>query len=246
MSDTTENILTHIRVVLVETSHPGNIGAAARAMKTMGFSQLVLVNPRCEIDAVARARASGAVDVLDAAQVCADLSEALADCTLSVACTSRRRDLPHPSHTPRSAAPELLAQAQLAPVALVFGSETFGLTNEQLSLCRWIVSIPGNPHYLSLNLAQAVQVMVYELRASLLDQPVAQPAFPLASHAAIEGVERELLGVLGEIGFYDPAYSKKLLPRLRRFFARAGLEKQEAAIWHGMLANIRRALTRDN
>lgn len=238
--------LNNIRVVLVETSHPGNIGAAARAMKTMGLSRLVLVSPRCAIDEVARARASGAVDVLEAAQVCADLSEALADCVLSVACTSRRRDLPHPAHTPRSAAPALLAQAQQAPVALVFGSETFGLTNEQLSLCRWIVSIPGNPQYLSLNLAQAVQVFAYELRASLPDpllvQPVAQPEFPLASHAAIEGVERELLGVLAGIGFYDPAYSKKLLPRLRRFFARAGLEKQEAAIWHGIFASIRRVL----
>lgn len=234
------NPLDNIRVVLVETSHPGNMGAAARAMKVMGLSRLYLVNPKCAIDDEARARASGAVDVLDRATVCASLDEALAGTVLSAACTSRRRDLPHPAFTPRRAAPDLLGQAAAAPVAIVYGSETFGLSNEQLGKCRWLLNIPTNPDYASLNLGAAVQVVAYELRCSLADGILDLPGFVPASHEEVEGLLTALEDTLVAIGFLDPRQPKRLMPRLRRFFARAGLEKEEVAIWRG-IANAARS-----
>jgi TrmH family RNA methyltransferase len=155
---------------------------------------------------------------------------------LSAACTSRRRDLPHPAYTPRQAAPELLAQAGGAPVALVFGSETFGLSNEQLMKCRWLVNIPANPAYMSLNLAAAVQVCAYELRSVLEDRVLPLPAFDAARHDEIEAFYRALEETLVGLEFLDPDNPKRLMPRLRRFFARAGLEKEELAIWRGILS----------
>ncbi|MCU0841498.1 MAG: RNA methyltransferase [Thiobacillaceae bacterium] len=234
-------LLDNLRVVLVETSHPGNLGAAARAMKTMGLTRLYLVAPRCGIDDEARARASGAVDVLDGAVVCASLDEALAGTVLAAASTSRRRDLPHPAHTPRQAAPKLLEQAGGGPVALVFGSETFGLSNEQLMKCRWLINIPANPDYMSLNLGAAVQVLAYELRCTLADAVIPLPEFEAARHEEAEALLAELERALVEIGFLDPAHPKRLMPRLRRFFARAGLEREEVAIWRGIL-NAARAV----
>lgn len=225
-----------MRIVLLETSHPGNLGAVARAMKVMGLTDLRLVTPRCDIDDEARARASGAVDVLESSQICASLDEALADTVLAAACTSRRRDLPHPAYTPRQAAPELLKLAVDAPVAIVFGSETFGLSNEQLMKCRWLINIPTNPDYASLNLGAAVQVLAYELRSSLADVPLDLPAFDAAPHEAVESLLAEMERTLVGIGFLDPANPKRLMPRLRRFFAKAGLEKEEVAIWRGILS----------
>lgn len=221
--------------MLVETSHPGNLGAAARAMKTMGLGRLYLVDPRCGIDDEARSRASGAVDVLEAAVSCRTLAEALEGTVLSAACTARRRDLPHPAYTPRQAAPLLLSQAIAAPVALVFGSETYGLSNEQLMQCRWLINIPANPDYMSLNLASAVQVLAYELRCTLADTVIPLPSFDAARHEEIESMLAELERTLVQIGFLDPQQPKRLMPRLRRFFARAGLEKEEVAIWRGIL-----------
>lgn len=231
----TQTPLDNIRVVLVETSHPGNLGAAARAMKVMGLSRLYLVNPKCAVDDEARARASGAVDVLEAATHCTDLDAALAGTVLSAACTSRRRDLPHPAYTPRQAAPELLAQAAIEQVALVFGSETFGLANEHLMKCSWLLNIPTNPDYASLNLGAAVQVAAYELRCSLEDAPLALPEFERAGHEEVERLMVAMEEKLIEVGFLDPARPKRLMPRLRRFFARAGLEKEEVAIWRGIV-----------
>jgi TrmH family RNA methyltransferase len=236
--------LDNIRVVLVETSHSGNLGSAARAMKTMGLSALHLVAPRCAIDDQARALASGAVDVLESAQCHATLDEALADVVLSAACTSRRRDLPHPAYTPRQAAPELLESAGGAPVALVFGSETFGLSNEQLMKCRWLINIPANPEYMSLNLAAAVQVCAYELRSTLEDGVLPLPSFDAATHEEIESFHRAMETTLIDLDFLDPAHPKRLMPRLRRFFARAGLEKEEVAIWRGILAAASKAKNR--
>jgi tRNA/rRNA methyltransferase len=233
--ETPAETLANLRIVLVETSHPGNIGAAARAMKVMGLSRLYLVNSRCGIDDEARARASGAVDVLERAVSCASLDEALAGTVLAAACTSRRRDLPHPAYTPRQAAPGLLAQARQAPVAMVFGSETYGLSNEQLMKCRWLLNIPANPDYMSLNLASAVQVLAYELRCTLEDATIPLPEFQPAGHEEVEGLLAELEKTLVAIGFLDPAHPKRLMPRLRRFYARAGLEKEEVAIWRGIL-----------
>lgn len=236
----TLSTLSNLRIVLVETSHPGNLGAVARAMKVMGLTRLYLVNPKCAIDDEARARASGAVDVLDAVTVCASLDEALADTVLAAACTARRRDLPHPAYTPRQAAPMLLAQAQAAEVALVFGSETFGLSNEQLMKCRWLLNIPANPEYSSLNLGAAVQVLSYELRAALDDATLPLPQFEAAGHEAVEGFYAELERTLVAIDFLDPASPKRLMPRLRRLFARAGLEKEEVAILRGVLAAVQK------
>jgi tRNA/rRNA methyltransferase len=234
------NPLDNIRIVLVETSHPGNLGAAARAMKVMGLSRLHLVNPRCDIDDEARARASGAVDVLERAVVCSSLDEALAGVVLSAACTSRRRDLPHPAYTPRRAAPDLLAEATRSPVALVFGSETYGLSNEQLMKCSWLLNIPTNPDYASLNLGAAVQVAAYELRCTLDDATLELPEFQRAEHDEIERLMAAMEEKLVDVGFLDPAHPKRLMPRLRRFFARAGLEKEEVAIWRGIIGAMKK------
>lgn len=238
--------LANIRVVLLETSHPGNLGAVARAMKVMGLADLALVNPKCAIDAEARARASGAVDVLEGATLYASLDAALADVALAAACTSRRRDLPHPAYTPRQAAPKLLGIAQTQRIALVFGSETFGLSNEQLMKCRWLLNIPSNSAYASLNLAAAVQVLAYELRCSLDDAHLDLPEFELATHEAEQALLVELEKTLIELGFLNPANPKRLMPRLRRFFAKAGLEKEEVAIWRGVLSALARPGQRDH
>ena len=227
--------LSQVRIVLVQTSHPGNLGAVARAMKVMGLSDLALVDPKCDINDEARARASGAVDVLEQARIFPSLEDALADTVLAAACTSRRRDLPHPAFTPRQAAPELLKLAQSGPVAVVFGSETFGLSNEQLMKCRWLLNIPSNPDYASLNLGAAAQVLTYELRCSLEDVVLPLPEFDPAPHAAQESLFAVLEKTLIEIEFLDPANPKRLMPRLRRFFAKAGLENEEVAIWRGIL-----------
>lgn len=231
--------LANLRVVLVETSHPGNLGAAARAMKVMGLSDLCLVNPVCAVDDEARARASGAADVLERARIVDSLDAALADTLLAAACTSRRRDLPHPAYTPRQAAPELLALAHQGPTALVFGSETYGLSNAQLAKCRWLINIPTNPEYASLNLGAAVQVLAYELRSALEDAVLDLPAFEAASHDEVEGLLSDAEATLTQIGFLNPAHPKRLMPRLRRFFARAGLEKEEVAIWRGIWSAAR-------
>ncbi len=214
-------------------------------MKTMGLGRLYLVAPRCAIDDAARVRASGAVDVLQAGVVCRDLDEALAGTLLAAACTSRRRDLPHPAYTPRQAAPLLLAQAAAGPVALVFGSETYGLSNAQLAKCRWLINIPANTDYMSLNLAAAVQVLAYELRTAAQDAVIRLPEFQAARHEEIEALLAEMERVLVEIDFLDPAQPKRLMPRLRRFFARAGLEKEEVAIWRGILNAARKAARRN-
>lgn len=241
MIDLSAQALSHVRIVLVETSHPGNLGAAARAMKTMGITDLALVNPQCRIDDEALARASGAADVLHRAQFYSSLEDALVDTVLAAACTSRRRDLPHPTYTPRQAAGDFLAQTLHGPVALVFGSETYGLSNPQLALCRWLINIPTSTEYASLNLGAAVQVLAYELRATCADATIAMPAFQLARHDEIEALQAELTRVLQALDFYRPENPKRLLPRLRRFFARAGLEKEEVAIWRGILAAIQGA-----
>ncbi len=235
----TASLLSNVRVVLLGTSHPGNLGAVARAMKVMGLSDLALVDAKCAIDDEARARASGAVDVLETARRFDSLDAALADTLLAVACTSRRRDLPHPAFTPRQAAPDMLALARSGPVAVVFGSETYGLSNEQLMKCRWLINIPTNPDYASLNLGAAVQVLAYELRCTAGDAVLPLPEFAPATHAAQEELLSELEKALVAIGFHNPANPKRLMPRLRRFFAKSGLEKEELAIWRGIVAAIK-------
>ncbi len=235
-----------VRVVLVRPSHSGNIGAAARAMKTMGFSRLVLVAPKALPDATAEAMASGATDVLAAAQTVGSLSEALSGVTLALALTSRRRDLATAPLWARAGTTEL-ARAVCAEqaVALVFGNETTGLTNEELAFCNRWAMIPANPHYASLNLAAAVQVMCYELRLAIgaatgavTPAPSFAPAGGPATLDEVEGLLAQLERMAVESGFLDPENPGRLMLRLRRLFARAGLEKEEINLLRGLLASF--------
>ncbi len=236
--------LDRIRVVLSHTSHPGNIGAAARAMKAMGLSRLVLVNPKTFPDPQATAMAAGADDVLANARVVSSLTEALSGTTLAMAMTARRRELAVPALWAREAAAELVAQAAEVEVALVFGNETAGLSNDELAQCaRWAM-IPVNPEFSSLNVAAAVQLMCYELRLAALDPgrpPAISGAGQLASHDEVEHFIAHLERVAISSGFLDPAVPKRFNPRMRRLFARAVLEKEEVAILRGLIAALEKS-----
>ncbi|MEW5943517.1 MAG: RNA methyltransferase [Pseudomonadota bacterium] len=229
--------LDNIRIVLSHTTHPGNIGGAARAMKTMGLSRLALVSPKCFPDPQAEAMASGAVDVLEEAAVCATLDEALAGTVLAVGLTARRRDLSHSMLTVREAAPQIMEAAAQAPVAVVLGTEMSGLTNSELDRCQLLATIPANPDYSSLNLAAAVQIVAYELRQALPELPLpAETPRELASFEEIEHFYRHLEQTLLATGFLNPKQPGRLMQRLRRLFARARLEKEEVNILRGILA----------
>lgn len=233
--------LDRIRIVLSRTSHPGNIGAAARAMKTMGLSRLWLVQPAAFPDPVAEARASGAGDLLAAARVVGSLEEALEGTVLSAAVTARRRERSVPVRNAREAAPELVSFAETGEVALVFGTETSGLTNEEVGLCSTPVTIPANPAFSSLNLGAAVQLLCYELRMAALDPaPPAEPLPDLAAFEDVEGFHRHLERAMTASGFYDPANPKRLLQRLRRLFGRVRLEKEEVNILRGIIGAFER------
>lgn len=235
------NKLKNIRVVLCRTSHPGNIGSAARAMKTMGLSQLYLVRPRKFPHEDTYAMASGATDVLENIQVCDTLEQALIGCTLAIGMTARKRELSHGAVTPREAAAEALQIAATDEVALVFGGETNGLSNEELIRCQRLAHIPANPEYSSLNLGAAVQVLAYELRMTAETvAPVLPKRQELATHDEIEGFYQHLEQKLIETGFLDPAQPKRLMSRLRRLFTRAALQKEEVNILRGMLNSFAR------
>jgi len=243
-------MLDRIRIVLSHTSHPGNIGAAARAMKTMGLSRLTLVNPKSFPDTEAVVRAVGADDILDRAVVCDSLDAALADTVFAVAISARHRSLgPEPMQA-RAAAPEVLAQAAAGEVALVFGNETAGLSNAEVQRCQRTVFIPANPEYTSLNLGSAVQLLCYELRLAAYDgrPPVVTKAVPFASpQATNEDVERfyaHLERVMVATEFLDPQQPKRLLPKLRRLFGRAELERDEINILRGILDAVERKIVR--
>ena len=238
-------VFDRIRIVLSHPSHPGNIGAAARAMKTMGLSRLVLVEPKVFPDAQAVAMAAGATDLLVQAEVVSSLPEALSGTVLAVAMTARRRELATPALWARDAAAELVATAATGDVALVFGNETSGLSNEELGLCRRWAMIPVNPEFSSLNLAAAVQVMCYELRLAALDPglpPAISGAGELASHDEVEGLIAHVERAALSSGFLDPASPKRLIPRLRRMFSRAVPEKKEVDILRGLLAALEKPL----
>nr|WP_304991790.1 RNA methyltransferase [Burkholderia plantarii] len=233
------------RFVLVEPSHPGNVGAAARALKTMGFSRLVLVAPRVAgvlADPEAIAMASGADDVLAATQIVPTLADALAGVQWSVALTARSREYGPPRLAPRAAAETARAQLASGEIAFVFGNERVGLSNEHVDRCSAIAHIPANPEYSSLNLSQATQVLAYELRVALL---AGQPgemhdgaAGTLARADQIEGMFAHLEQALVALDFLDPRNPKKLMPRLRRLFSRAGLEREEVNILRGIAKHI--------
>lgn len=242
MSSADPKLLANVRIVLTRTSHPGNIGAAARAMKTMGLSQLVLVDPAVFPNSQADAMASGAVDLLAHARVCATLAEALADTTLAVGVSARRRDIVAEMLTPAEVSARLLAEAQAAPVALVFGNETSGLSNEELSLCQGLVTIAANPDYSSLNLAAAVQVLSYEIRQAWLDRPSwPQPELDAATGDEVEKFYGHLETALAELEFLNPGSPGKLMHKLRRLFARTRLAKEEVNILRGILTAAQEA-----
>ena len=242
--------LASVRIVLSRTSHPGNIGAAARAMKTMGLSRLTLVSPKSFPDAEAVTRAVGADDILHNATVCSSLDEALAGTIFAVAVSARHRSLgPEPMQA-RAAAPEVLALAAGGDVALVFGNETAGLSNDDVQRCQRTVFIPANPEYTSLNLGSAVQLLCYELRLAAFDgcPPVVTKAIPFASPAATnDDVERfyaHLEQVMIATEFLDPQQPKRLMPKLRRLFARAELERDEVNILRGILDAMEKKIAR--
>ncbi len=232
--------LDRVRFVLCETSHPGNIGAAARAMKTMGLSRLVLVKPKHFPHADAEAFASGALDVLREAIVCDGLDEALAGTVLVVASSSRHRDLTHEVVDCREACKRLAQHAAQSEVAVVFGPERTGLTIRDVNKCQLIAAIPANPDYASLNVAQAVQVFAYELRmgADGTATPTRESS-DAATHDQAEGFYRQLEDVFQLSGFLDPQSPKRLMQRMRRLFARSRLEKEEVNILRGFLRAVR-------
>jgi tRNA/rRNA methyltransferase len=235
--------LARVCVVLSRPSHPGNVGGAARAMKTMGFADLRLVAPKRFPDPEAIALASGAQDVLESARVHDRLDEAIGDSVLAVGFSSRSRDLSHAPRALRAAAPEILAAAQNGRVALVFGNETFGLTNEELGRCQMLAKIPANPAYESLNLAAAVQVACYEIAAAAaLHAPLAGATREPARVEDIEALFAHWEATMVESGFLDPGEPKRLMERMRRLFARAGLEREEVKFLRGMLAAFERRM----
>lgn len=236
--------LGRVRVVLVGTTHPGNIGAAARAMKTMGLSRLALVAPAGFPSAEATARASGADDLLAAATVHADLAAAIADCRLVLATSARERSIAWPALGPRPAAERLLAAAAHGDVALVFGREHSGLSNEELALAGAMVQIPAAAAFSSLNLAAAVQVLAYELRLAALGGAPAAPHGPLAAAEDLERLYAHWLELMTAVGFLDPAKPKQLPRRLRRLLNKAALEASEVQILRGFLSAVGRALNR--
>ncbi|MEP7068353.1 MAG: RNA methyltransferase [Usitatibacter sp.] len=223
-------------VVLARPSHPGNIGAAARALKTMGFADLLLVEPRHFPDPDATAMAAGAADVLEHARVYTALDAALADRVLAVGFSARGRDLSHGTQALRDAAPAILEAAARGPVALVFGNETSGLSNEELSRCQRLVSVPANPAYSSLNLAAAVQVACYEIAVcAAAFEPSASKAGEPATREDAEGFFAQLEATALGSGFVDPANPGRFMERMRRLFARGGLEREEVKLLRGLM-----------
>lgn len=239
--DEINQALAQVRIVMVETSHPGNIGAAARAMKTMQLSRLVLVNPKFFPHAEATARASGADDVLSRAIVVETLDEAIQDCHLVIGASARIRHLEWAELGPRDAAVRLLEQSQTGPVALLFGREHSGLSNAELERCQHLLHIPANPEYSSLNIAAAIQVLCYELHASALghqniDSPPADDR--PATAGEFEGFFDHFSRTLEAIDFLEARQSTRLLRRLRRLFQRADLNRTEVNILRGILTAV--------
>ncbi|GAB6139363.1 tRNA (cytosine(32)/uridine(32)-2'-O)-methyltransferase TrmJ [Methylosoma difficile] len=233
-------MLSHIKIILVETSHPGNIGAVARAMKNMAVTNLCLVSPKNFPCAEATARAAGSDDILARAQVCDSLQEAIADCQLVIGTSARGRTISWPDLTPRECAEKVVIHEPDQKVAIVFGRENSGLNNLEMDLCHFLLRIPCNPNYSSLNVAAAVQVICYELFvASGIEQPLRvgdKGESPLASAAQMESFYEHLHQALYDIGFIiNPEKSKSIMRRLRRIYNRIQLDTKELDILRGIL-----------
>ncbi len=233
------SLLDNVSIILSHTSHPGNIGATARAMKTMGLMSLHLVNPKSFPDKAADIRAVGARDILNQVQVHANIDDALDGTIMAAAVTARSRGLAHEVYDARRGAQELLRYAQQSPVALVFGAETSGLTTAEVSKCQMTINIPTNPDYSSLNLASAVQVMAYELRMAVPDITQQEQQFRTpAEFKDIELFYEHLERVMVGSEFLNPAEPKRLMQRMRRLFSRSRLEREEVNILRGILAAV--------
>ncbi|KAA3626237.1 MAG: RNA methyltransferase [Proteobacteria bacterium] len=239
-------MLENIEIVLVGTTHPGNIGSAARAMKNMDLKCLTLVAPERFPSAEATARASGADDLLAQARVCADLDEALSDCTLVMATSARLRTIPWPALEPREAATMLWRGAQEGRVAVLFGREHSGLSNQELERCAHLIHIPTSEHFSSLNLGAAVQVIAYELKLASSEArvPVPERDSPLARDEEIQGLYQHMEEALVEIGFLHPEAPKQLMRRLKRLFNRIDLEQTEVNLLRGILKAAQRQARR--
>ena len=244
----------NIRIVLVETSHPGNIGAVARAMKNMLLESLYLVRPKQFPDGQAMARSSGAIDVLNNAVVCETLAEAITDCQLVIAASARRRSIPWPMISAPEAALKLIQRGQVAPVALVFGREDRGLNNEELDHCHFMVQLPANPEFSSLNLAAAVQVFSYEIRKTFLADKSLQVTTDSAPAVAIDlnDVDRpassnnlmnlftHLEKTLIQVNFMPAHRTRTLMRKLMRFFYKSQITEEEVSIFRGILSELDR------
>lgn len=239
-----------IKIVLVNTSHPGNIGAAARAMKNMDLSNLVLVSPEEFPSGVAVGRAASAVDILEKATVVSSLQEAVADCSLIIGASARSRSIPWPMLSPRESAEKIVSESQSHPVALVFGREDSGLLNEELQLCHFHVQIPANENYSSLNLAAAVMVLSYEVfQAGLAAESETEQCGSetewdqdLATAEQVEHFYDHLERVLVAIDFHDPDNPRQLMQRLRRLYGRIRIDNMEMNILRGILTHIEQRL----
>jgi len=236
-----EALLPKVKVVLVGTTHPGNIGSVARAMKTMGLIDLVLVDPQTEIDDKSNALASGARDVLANATIVDTLAQAVEKCGLVIGSSARSRTLPWPMLDPRQSGIKLMSEVVDYPVAVVFGRENSGLTNEELQLCQYHVCIPANPEYSSLNLAMAVQTLCYEIRMAALN-PVATQAKDYPDSQKLEAYYAHLEQTLIETGFIIKAHPGQVMTKLRRLFNRARPEEVELNILRGMLTATQRSI----
>lgn len=246
--NTSGSLLDNVRIVLVGTTDCRNIGSAARAMKTMGLSQLILVDPVELPNGQAQALSAGASDVLNGAKIVSTLENAISDCGLVVGTSARSRTLPWPMLEPRGCGEKLVDEAQNFPVALVFGRESSGLTNEELQLCHFHVQIPANPEYSSLNLAMAVQTLSYEVRTSFLASQnagfVKAPVENEDEYPVVEESERfyqHFEETLKETGFIMPSHPGLVMTKLRRLFNRARPDVKEIKMMRGILASVQRA-----
>jgi tRNA/rRNA methyltransferase len=246
-TETDTSLFKRLRFVLVETSRAGNVGSVARAMKTMGFHELVLVAPRCADplqDPEAVAFASGALDVLQGARIVPDIGAALEGCNFAAAVSARLREFSPPVWTPRGFAGHVAETPELRP-ALILGNERAGLPNSIVEGCNVLINIPANPDYSSLNLSQAAQVLAYDCRLAAQGENRTQSGVGFqgdaASLAQIEGMYVHLERALTEIGFLNPDNPGKLMPRLKRLFARTGLETEEVNILRGIARQVLRS-----
>jgi len=241
-------MLNNVKVVLVGTSHSGNIGSAARAMKVMGLSNLVLVDPQCTVDEQTLALAAGAADIAQNAKVVSTLNEAVEDCALVVGSSARSRTLEWPMLEPRECGQKFVEEGESAPVALVFGRERTGLTNDELQTCHYHVCIPANPEYSSLNLAMAVQTLSYEIRMAYLDkeqsQYETQEVTEYPRHKELELFFSHLEKVAKETQFISEEQPGKVMNKLRRLFNRARPESQELNILRGILTSIEKRISK--